>query len=452
MMVHVTILVIQGTRKTLDGALQKSATKAAANNEKGLWTMLIESQNHLFEVINKAVMETEVTDMHTHLFSPEFGDLLLWGIDELLVYHYLISETFRWTDEDYDYFWRMNKTEQADWIWQKLFIEHTPVSEATRGVITVLNRLGLDVSSRNLNDYRKQWANRTVQEQVDKILSVAKVKKIVMTNDPFDPVERKVWLEQGGNQDGRFYAALRVDQIVNQWESAVVELQNLGYNVSQQWNEQTIKEVQRFLGEWIERMDALYLAISMPGDFAYPADDHRSRMIDEVIIPVCGQKKIPFALMIGVKRKVNPGLRLAGDMSMYSKIESVEALCRRYPNQKFLVTMLSRENQHELAVLARKFRNLMVFGCWWFLHTETLVDEITRLRTELLGTSYIPQHSDCRIFEQLIYKWQHSRKMIAGVLQDKYLTLFQEGWKMTEEEIYRDVENLLDHNFWNFIK
>ena len=52
--------------------------------------------------------------------------------------------------------------------------------------------------------------------------------------------------------------------------------------------------------------------------------------------------------------------------------------------------MLSRENQHELCVAARKFANLMPFGCWWFLNNPSIVSEITRERLELLGPTFIP--------------------------------------------------------------
>jgi hypothetical protein len=30
----------------------------------------------------------QVIDVHTHLFPPSHGDLMLWGIDALLTYHY----------------------------------------------------------------------------------------------------------------------------------------------------------------------------------------------------------------------------------------------------------------------------------------------------------------------------------------------------------------------------
>jgi hypothetical protein len=411
----------------------------------------IEGIAQLRQTVERLASSIPVTDMHTHLYSPEYGELLLWGIDELLTYHYLISESFRWSEEDYSHFWSMSKREQADWIWQKLFLDHSPVSEAATGFITILQRLGLDVTSRNLDDYRQLLEKRTVEDQVDTVMKLAGVQKIVMTNDPFDPLERPVWLSGKGKTDPRFYAALRVDELLNDWPHAVNELQSLGYEVQLEWTEGTKAEVRRFLTEWIVRMDALYLAVSMPGDFRYPADDHRSKMIDEVMIPVCQERNIPFALMIGVRRRVNPSLRLAGDMSMVSDVSAVEALCRRYPEQKFLITMLARENQHELAVLARKFRNLMIFGCWWFLHIESMVEEMTRFRMELLGTSMIPQHSDCRVFEQLIYKWEHSRTIIGKVLADKYEKLYLSGWRVTEEEIKRDLDDLLNQNFWRFL-
>jgi hypothetical protein len=405
----------------------------------------------LRQTVGRLALSTPVTDMHTHLYAPEFGSLLLWGIDELLTYHYLISESFRWSEEEYDHFWSMTKREQADWIWKLLFLDHSPVSEAATGFITILKRLGLDVSSRNLDDYRLALEKRTVHEQVDTVMQIAGIEKIVMTNDPFDPVERPVWQSGKGKTDPRFYAALRVDALLNDWPHAVSELQGLGYDVQAEWTERTKEETRRFLSEWITRMDALYLAVSMPGDFTYPADDHRSKMIDEVMIPVCQEQNIPFALMIGVRRKVNPSLGLAGDMSMQSDVSAVEALCRRYPEQKFLITMLARENQHELTVLARKFRNLMIFGCWWFLHIESMVEEMTRFRLELLGTSMIPQHSDCRVFEQLIYKWEHSRRIIGNVLADKYEKLHHSGWTVTEEEIQRDLDDMLNRNFWRFL-
>ena len=133
---------------------------------------------------------------------------------------------------------------------------------------------------------------------------------------------------------------------------------------------------------------------------------------------------------------------MAGDGVGLSNLTALQNLCAGFPENKFLVTVLARENQHELCVLARKFRNLHIFGCWWFTNVPYLVEEITRLRIELLGLSFTPQHSDARVLDQIVYKWQHSRRIIAQVLVDKYSALAETGWQVTRAEIERDVKDL----------
>src|SRR5207248_5865101 len=75
---------------------------------------------------------TQVIDIHTHLYSPAFGRIGLWGIDELLTYHYLEAEFFRSSDTTPEEYWKLSKIERADAIWKALFVENSPVSESTR--------------------------------------------------------------------------------------------------------------------------------------------------------------------------------------------------------------------------------------------------------------------------------------------------------------------------------
>jgi len=84
------------------------------------------------------------------------------GIDELLTYHYLVAELFRVVPQSrltYAAFWKMGKQAQADLIWRELFLNRSPISEACRGVLTTLQRLGLDPADRDLARYRK-WFRR----------------------------------------------------------------------------------------------------------------------------------------------------------------------------------------------------------------------------------------------------------------------------------------------------
>ncbi len=396
--------------------------------------------------VEEVVKQTPVIDLHTHLYAPEFGELGLSGIDELLTYHYLVAETFRSADVSYDDFWRMSTTEQADLVWRTLFVENTPVSEATRGVVTVLDAFGLDTAAPDLTEAREFFREQNPAAHLERVFELACVSEVLMTNDPFDAREASVW-ESGLGIDRRFRAALRMDRLINDWESAAAELAGHGYKVDEGFAGASAVEVRRFLDVWIERMEPLYMAVSLPDDFKYPDVDARDRVIREVVLPTARAHDLPFALMIGVRRGVNPALRAAGDGLGRADVSAVERLCAENPEVRFLSTFLSRENQHELCVSARKFPNLLPFGCWWFLNNPSIVTEITTERLELLGTSFIPQHSDARILEQLVYKWKHSRRSVADALAASYERLLESGRAVTQTEIERDVTRLFSGNF-----
>jgi hypothetical protein len=405
----------------------------------------------LRKAVNEILARTPITDLHTHIYAPAFGSLLLYGIDELLIYHYIVAEALRACPMPYEQFWALTKTAQADFIWNEVFIKRSPVSEPCRGLLTTLERLGLDVASRDLAAYRERFSGVDASDHVDRVFSLANVKCAVMTNDPFDDVERAVW-EKGYEGDPRFHAALRIDPLLVQWPFACDKLRAWGYDVEPSLNAKTLAEVRRFLSKWIKRMKALYMAVSLPPSFTFPEESPRGRLIAECVLPVARDHHIPFALMIGVKRSVNPALRLAGDGVGRGDVGAVEYLCSHYPDNKFMVTMLSRENQHELCVAARKFGNLFLFGCWWFLCDPIFIKEITRMRFELLGLTFTPQHSDARVLDQVIYKWLHARGIIGKLLGDKYADLLATGWTIKQSEIERDAARLMDGNFWDFLK
>ena len=184
----------------------------------------------LAKQVEDIVMSTPVTDIHTHLYDPAFKELLLWGIDDLLVYHYLVAEAFRYLDLPYDKFWSLSKTRQADLIWDALFLQHSPVSEACRGVLTTLHAMGLDVKKRDLPALRRWFASQTVDSHITRCMELAGVRKIFMTNSPFDDLERPVW-EKGFRRDDRFAAALRIDPLLLSWPETAPTLARWGYKV-----------------------------------------------------------------------------------------------------------------------------------------------------------------------------------------------------------------------------
>ena len=399
--------------------------------------------------VEQTLASTLFVDIHTHLFSPAFGKLGLWGIDELLTYHYLEAEFFRSSKTTPEQYWKLSKRERADAIWRALFVENSPISESTRGIIAVLQALDLPTGASALEDAREFFSGQSIEQHIGKVFEIAGVSDVVMTNDPLDPEEQRVWLN--GDQDhAQFHAVLRLDRILWGWPKHWQQLASQGYAVDEKASGKSIAEVRRFLAAWHKRMRPLYMAVSLTDAFFYPDDSITSKILGEAVLPSCREFGLPMSLMIGVRRQVNPALRLAGDAVGRADLRALENLCRSFPENRFLVSVLSRENQHELCVYARKFNNMMPFGCWWFMNNPSIVEEITRERIELLGTSFIPQHSDARVLEQVIYKWRNTRRTLAPILANAYKLIYDDGRGISLRDIQRDVNRLFRSNFENW--
>src|SRR5208283_2688005 len=81
-----------------------SAARRAARNERSGRAERRQPMTQMGEVVTPAelqrnvedaVQRTPVFDVHTHLYPAGFAGLCLWGIDELVNYHYLVAELFR---------------------------------------------------------------------------------------------------------------------------------------------------------------------------------------------------------------------------------------------------------------------------------------------------------------------------------------------------------------------
>jgi hypothetical protein len=400
--------------------------------------------------VRLAVSTAPVIDIHTHLFPPEFDSLFLQGIDDLLNYHYLVAEFFRSTHLSHAAFWKLSKTERADRVWRLMFLENTPLSEAACGIVSILQAFDLDPRAPDLAEARAFFNSRDSHEHFDRVLRMANVSDVVMTNDLFNEREMNLW-NSGKSLDPRFLAALRLDPLVNEWPDSIdtAALRNL--DLDPNLSGSSISRLRRFLDDWIERIAPRYMALSLPPDFSFPAENWRDRLLREVVLPAARHHGLSLALMMGVRRGVNPALRAAGDSLGRADISSLERMCAANPEVRFLATVLSRENQHELCVAARKFNNLMPFGCWWFVNNPSIVSEITRERLEMLGPTFIAQHSDACVLEHLISKWGQSRRLIADALCERYESLLQAGYGVSEAEIIRDVNRLFSRNFRDWV-
>jgi hypothetical protein len=220
--------------------------------------------------VQRIVGTTPVIDIHTHLYDPAFERLLLWGLDEMLVYHYLVAESFRFMELPFEEFWALPQARQAELVWKQLFLDHSPVSEACRGVITTLQAFGLDPHQRDLPALRQWFARRSVDRHITECMELAGVRQFYMTNSPFDDLERPVW-DSGFQRDERFASGLRIDPLQLGWEHTARRLAEWGYPVrGAALNQKSFTAVRRFLADWTRKMAPRYCMVSLPPDFPSP--------------------------------------------------------------------------------------------------------------------------------------------------------------------------------------
>ncbi len=207
-------------------------------------------------VVEDVLMTTPFIDIHTHLFSPSFGKLGLWGIDELLTYHYLEAEFFRYSDLSPEAYWSLSKRQQADAIWRALFVENAPISESARGIVAILKAFDLPTDSQDLSEARAFFKAQSLEAHIRRVLQMTNVSMLVMTNDPLDPEEAPLWLD-GVQPDPYFRAVLRLDRLLCEWSSHWQLLASQGYDVDERASGNSAVEVRRFLSDWHARMNPL---------------------------------------------------------------------------------------------------------------------------------------------------------------------------------------------------
>jgi hypothetical protein len=77
------------------------------------------------------------------------------------------------------------------------------------------------------------------------------------------------------------------------------------------------------------------------------------------------------------------------------------------------------------------------------MNQPSIIKIVLKMRIDMLGLSFIPQHSDARVTDQLIYKWSHFKNILHEILYEYYEDL-------SKKIIERDINNLLNQNAKSF--
>ena len=396
------------------------------------------SSDNISDKLLNIINNTPIFDLHTHLFPPQHEGYFLLGFKNLLNYHYLIAELLTATNINASTFYSYNDEKKASLIWNELFEKRTPVSEACSGVLSILKELKIELNKKSFLSICDEYDNKIQSDK--KIFDLSNVSSLVMTNNPFDLDEWSLF--NNSDWDKKIYlASLRLDDLILNYEETFKKAKD-------QTSNQEKSTIIAYLEKCYFQSNPVYAAVSLNlATFNKILDDSMWRDI----LVWLENKNLPLSLMLGVRRAVNKDFGLAGDGIGDINLKELSTLCTSFPRNKFLVTCLSLNDQHELTVLARKHPNLRIFGFWWFMNQPTIIKQILKMRIDMLGFSFIPQHSDARVSDQLIYKWNHFKKILHPILLEYYQDLLDKNFPISEKILQRDINNLLSGNAKNYL-
>ncbi len=395
---------------------------------------------NLKQTITEIINGTEIFDIHTHLFPAEFKKYHLSGISEVLNYHYLIAELLTTTNINVKNFYKLTKIEKANIIWEELFKKRTPISEACKGVLTILSELSIDYMFKSFDEINSEYSKLNLSDL--QIFKIIKISKVVMTNNPFDKSEWQLFKNKNWDTN-KYLASLRLDDILINLDKC---LDICKENINNFDNDRDL--IIKYLDKVYEESKPVYAALSLNG---LQLNSFLKNKFIPDILKWLERKNIPLSLLLGVRRNVNKDFLLAGDGIDRIDLRQLSEICNQYSNNKILCSCLSLNDQHELTVLARKHQNLKIFGFWWFMNQPSLIKLILNLRIELLGLNFIPQHSDARVTDQLLYKWPHFKALLNNVLYNHYNDIKLKNFKISENQISDDVSKLFFINSKNFL-
>ncbi len=392
----------------------------------------IRTGDELKKTIDRNILQTRVVDFHTKLLPSEFGSLFKAGIDSLLSDLVLVQE-FHIGERTIkpEQFASLAVPMQADLVWTKLFIEHSPLSEAQSGIVYLLHQLGINSASRDIEKIRKQLALLDKNVLLDKVFELAKLDSVVMSNDPYNPEERTFW-KQGVSVDERFKSSISLDSLFYRAKRVCGAVRDDGLSISDDMiplKSVDAKILQQHLKQWIGITQPVYFSLSVWSGFSSQTKSQESQLLDEVVLPILLEERIPLLLLMN------------GDRDLKTEISS---LVKKNPNIDFFLS--SSEGNPWMLDLVRHHPNAHAVGLHGSHSTQSQLDECIDSRMELLGTGFIPQFSNASVLEQLVYKWKGIRTSVGKALYKRYAQIVPVGWEVTENDIRNDIQTLFNLN------
>lgn len=279
----------------------------------------------------------------------------------------------------------------------------------------------------------------------ERVLKRTGVSQIFLTNEFDDPLT--------GFDRQRFVPCLRADELVFRGTEPAVRdrlarVTGIEPTGLKSWRSAIDALFRRFI-----QSGAAYAAVSLPPTFA-PGPVPESEL-DRVLTPgaptntadpwlrstgifwelarACADHQLPFALMIGVHRRVyRAGVYQGQDLfDQRTSLHSFAELFNHFPQVRFCVSVLSSPQNQELASYAWIFPNVYPFGHWWYANAPAYIEADLRARLEVVPISKLfGYYSDAYKLEFILPKFAMYRRCLARVLAQDFV--MDRGWSETQ--------------------
>jgi glucuronate isomerase len=274
------------------------------------------------------------------------------------------------------------------------------------------------------------------------VLRRSNVEKVFLTNDFDDPLT--------GFDTGTYVPCLRTDDLVFHFDKPEVKqrlAKATGVHVVD-WP--TLRQAVTALFQHFCRHGARACAISLPPVFHPRELTERSvarlehiltGKADEIVggseaksitsagvfwllAEHCRQFKLPFDLMIGVNRRVFPtGVYQGQDLfDQRTSLIQYADLFNAFPDVTFCISVLSANQNQELASYSWIFPNVVTSGHWWYSNIPAYIQQDMRARLQAVPkTKQIGYYSDAYKLEFILPKYDMYRRLLADVLADDFV-------------------------------
>jgi len=380
------------------------------------------------------ISKMPVIDPHTHLQhrtpSAEF-------IGNIFGYHYIKMEL---STAGMDVEKLMDESLPPDTFLKNAlpFIPKIRNTTTWWGFMTICRALGFGDSTiheANWQDLCKVASNTMQAENwYREALDNINIKRSFLTNPPDEDLD--------GCDREAFVPSLRTDEWVLQIheESTRQRLEKLTRSSinSMKGLKASIHEVaERFVG-----LGAASMAISLPPDFqAFVvakadaealygkvlqgkrlSDNQLARLQTHMLyslFEVCDELHLPFQLMLGVERGIHLKLGWDGFSTDLGMMKTFRDALNRFPDVKFVFSILNTILTHELAIYAKTFANCYAAGHWWYTFYPCIIKQMILERLQAVPyTKLIGWYSDSYYVEWTIAKIKLYIRTLAGALAE----------------------------------